>query len=63
MLRERGRSKPRRILGGIGETQTIMLGGKTVKVTTMQRKIRKLENLLAERDHQVWTLKQLLLYK
>jgi len=33
------------------------------KLNTMQRKIRRLERTLAQREQEVWTLKQLLLYR
>jgi hypothetical protein len=33
-----------------------------LKLHTMERKIRHLERVLAQREQEVWTLKQLLLY-
>ena len=32
-------------------------------VTTMQRQIDRLKRTLAQKEHEVWTLKQLLLYR
>ncbi|MBI4809881.1 MAG: hypothetical protein HY800_00205 [Ignavibacteriales bacterium] len=36
---------------------------KNTSLTVMQRKIHKLERSLAQRENEVWTLKQLLLYR
>jgi hypothetical protein len=33
-----------------------------LKIHTMERKIRHLERILAQREQEMWTLKQLLLY-
>jgi len=33
-----------------------------LKLHTMERKIRQLERILAQREQEVWTLKNLLLY-
>jgi hypothetical protein len=33
-----------------------------LRLHTMERKIRHLERILAQREREVWTLKQLLLY-
>ena len=36
---------------------------KNYSITVMQRRIQKLERTLAQRENEVWTLKQLLLYR
>ncbi len=36
---------------------------KNYSISVMQRRIQKLERILAQRENEVWTLKQLLLYR